>query len=103
MRQIGAMVVWAGGQTTQKLLEAMKNMYCTAVLGTTSFDLYVPTACKEVLGVEAKELGVKKVLGGGEAGLGRSRFGERSGNRGDAIRSGNHGAGRRYAGHVGGV
>jgi len=70
MRQIGAMVVWAGGQTTQKLLEAMKNMYCTAVLGTTSFDLYVPTACKEVLGVEAKELGVKKVLGGGEAGLG---------------------------------
>jgi len=70
MRHIGAMVVWAGGQTTQKLLEAMKNMYCTAVLGTTSFDLYVPTACKEVLGIEARELGVKKILGGGEAGLG---------------------------------
>jgi phenylacetate-coenzyme A ligase PaaK-like adenylate-forming protein len=70
MRHIGAMVVWAGGQTTQKLLEALQNMHCTAVLGTTSFDLYVPTACREILGVEAKELGVKKILGGGEAGLG---------------------------------
>lgn len=70
MRHIGATVVWAGGQTTQKLAETMRNMFCTAILGTTSFDLYLGEACRELIGVEAKTLGIKTMLGGGEAGLG---------------------------------
>ncbi len=70
MRHIGATVVWAGGQTTQKLAETVRNLYCSAILGTTSFDLYLGEACKELIGVEARDLNVRKVLGGGEAGLG---------------------------------
>jgi phenylacetate-coenzyme A ligase PaaK-like adenylate-forming protein len=70
MRHIGATVVWAGGLATQRLYETLRNMYCTAILGTTSFDLYLAEQCKEFLGVDAKDLGIKKILGGGEPGLG---------------------------------
>jgi phenylacetate-coenzyme A ligase PaaK-like adenylate-forming protein len=70
MRHIGATVVWAGGLATQRLLETLRNMYCTAILGTTSFDLYLGEHCKEFLGIDAKDLTIKKVLGGGEAGIG---------------------------------
>jgi phenylacetate-CoA ligase/benzoylacetate-CoA ligase len=49
-------------------------MNCTAILGTSSFDLYLAEHCKEMIGIEAKELGVKKVLGGGEPGLGEEPF-----------------------------
>jgi phenylacetate-coenzyme A ligase PaaK-like adenylate-forming protein len=69
MRHIGATVVWAGGLATQRLYETIRNMYCTAILGTTSFDLYLAEHCQEFLGVDPKELGIKKVLGGGEPGL----------------------------------
>lgn len=72
LRHIGAMVVWAGGQTTRRLLESMRNMFCTAILGTTSFDLYLAEHCKEFIGIDAKELGIKKILGGGEPGLGEA-------------------------------
>ncbi len=70
MRHIGATVVWAGGLATQRLLETLRNMYCTAILGTTSFDLYLAEHCKEFIGIDAKDLGIKKVLGGGESGIG---------------------------------
>ena len=70
MRHIGATVVWAGGLATQRLLETLRNMHCTAILGTTSFDLYLAEHCKEFIGIDAKDLTVKKVLGGGEAGIG---------------------------------
>jgi phenylacetate-CoA ligase/benzoylacetate-CoA ligase len=49
-------------------------MYCTAILGTTSFDLYLGENCKKFIGMEAKDLTVKKVLGGGEAGLGEEQI-----------------------------
>jgi len=70
MRHIGATVVWAGGFPTQRLFETIQHMHCTAILGTTSFDLYLAENCREYLGIEAKDLGIKKVLGGGEPGLG---------------------------------
>jgi phenylacetate-coenzyme A ligase PaaK-like adenylate-forming protein len=70
MRHIGATVVWAGGLATERLFETLRNMHCTAILGTTSFDLYLAENCKKYLGVDAKELGIKKILGGGEPGLG---------------------------------
>jgi phenylacetate-CoA ligase/benzoylacetate-CoA ligase len=70
MRHIGATVVWAGGLATERLFETLQNMHCTAILGTTSFDLYLAENCKKYLGVDAKELGIKKILGGGEPGLG---------------------------------
>lgn len=70
MRHIGATVVWAGGLATQRLFETIRNTHCTAILGTTSFDLYLAENCKKYLGIETRDLGIKKVLGGGEPGLG---------------------------------
>jgi phenylacetate-CoA ligase/benzoylacetate-CoA ligase len=70
MRHIGATVVWAGGLATERLFETLRNMHCTAILGTTSFDLYLAENCQKYLGIDAKELGIKKILGGGEPGLG---------------------------------
>lgn len=70
MRHIGATVVWAGGLPTERLFETLRNMHCTAILGTTSFDLYLAEHCRKYLGVDAKELGIRKILGGGEPGLG---------------------------------
>ncbi|MBA4391968.1 MAG: hypothetical protein C0407_00280 [Desulfobacca sp.] len=70
MRHIGATVVWAGGLATERLFETIRNMHCTALLGTTSFDLYLAENCQKYLGIDAKELGIKKILGGGEPGLG---------------------------------
>lgn len=77
MRHTGAAVVWTGGQTTQRMLETIRNMYCTAILGTTSFDLYLGENCRKFIGQEAKNLNVKKVLGGGEAGLGEEHIRQR--------------------------
>jgi phenylacetate-coenzyme A ligase PaaK-like adenylate-forming protein len=70
MRHIGATVVWAGGLTTLRLLETLRNLHCTALLGTTSFDIYLAEHCEEFIGIPAHKLGVKKILGGGESGLG---------------------------------
>lgn len=69
LRNIGAMTVWAGGLTTLRLLETIRNLHCTALLGTTSFDIYLPGHCEEFIGIPAKQLEVKKILGGGESGL----------------------------------
>jgi len=69
MRHIGATVVWAGGLATERLYETLRNMHCTAILGTTSFDLYLAENCRKYLGIDARELGIKKILGGGEPGL----------------------------------
>lgn len=69
LRNIGAMVAWAGGMTTLRLLETIRNLHCTALLGTTSFDIYLPEHCEEFIGIPARELGLKKILGGGESGL----------------------------------
>lgn len=69
LRKVGAMVVWAGGMTTLRLLETLRNLHCTALLGTTSFDIYLPEHCEEFLGFPARDLGLKKILGGGESGL----------------------------------
>ena len=52
------------------MLETLRNLHCTAILGTTSFDIYLGEHCHEYIGIPAKDLGVKKVLGGGESGLG---------------------------------
>ena len=69
LRNVGAMVVWAGGMTTLRLFETLRNLSCTALLGTTSFDIYLAENCEEFLGFPARELGLKKILGGGEPGL----------------------------------
>ncbi|MCR4419201.1 MAG: phenylacetate--CoA ligase family protein [Clostridia bacterium] len=70
MRHIGAMMVWTGGLSTARILETMKYLHCTVLQGTASFDVYLAEQCSRVLGIEPRELGISKVLGGGEPGLG---------------------------------
>ncbi|AGL03182.1 phenylacetate--CoA ligase family protein [Desulfoscipio gibsoniae] len=71
IRHIGATGVWAGGQgSTPRTIKTLKHLHCTALVGTTSFDRFLGEHFQEVTGLEAKELGVLKVLGGGEPGLG---------------------------------
>jgi phenylacetate-CoA ligase/benzoylacetate-CoA ligase len=70
MRHIGAMVVWTGGLSTARILQTMSYLHCTVLQGTASFDVYLAEQCQRLLGVEPRELGVQKVLGGGEPGLG---------------------------------
>jgi phenylacetate-CoA ligase/benzoylacetate-CoA ligase len=70
MRQIGATVVWAGGLATLRMLETIRNLHCTAMLGTASFDIYLAEQYEKILGVPASELGMKTIIGGGEPGLG---------------------------------
>ena len=77
MRHIGAVVVWAGGLPTGRLYETLRHVHANAILGTTSFDLYLGENCKKFLGIEARELGVKKILGGGEPGLGEEAIRQR--------------------------
>lgn len=70
LRHIGAMAVWAGGQTAARVMETIRYLHCTALVGTTSFDLYLGDHFREAAGIGANEVGMKKVLGGGEPGLG---------------------------------
>lgn len=69
LRRIGSMVVWAGGQSTVRIMETLRYLRCNAVVGTTSFDLYLGEHFPEVVSISARELGVRKVVGGGEPGL----------------------------------
>lgn len=69
IRHIGATTIWVGGMSTARILETIKHLHCTVLQATASFDVYLGEHCKEVLGIEGKELGITKVLGGGEPGL----------------------------------
>lgn len=70
IRHIGALTVWLGGLSTARILESMRHLHCTVLQATASFDVYLAEQCKELLGIDSRELGITKVLGGGEPGLG---------------------------------
>ncbi|MCR4420671.1 MAG: hypothetical protein QHH27_09430 [Clostridia bacterium] len=70
IRHIGATTVWIGGVSTTRVLEIMRYTHCNVLQATASFDVYLGEHCLEALGVEASRLGIVKVLGGGEPGLG---------------------------------
>lgn len=74
MRHVGATVVWCGGQSTSRIMDALRYLHCTAILGTVSFALHLGEHFQEVTGMEAKNLGVATVLGGGEPGLGEEHI-----------------------------
>ncbi len=70
IRNIGAMTVWPGNLSTSRMLETIRNLNCTVIQATASFNLYLAEHCPEALGIDPKELGITKILGGGEPGLG---------------------------------
>ena len=71
LRKLGANVVWAGGMSTERTLETIKSLQATALTATVSFEVYLAEHCREVMGYEPSSLGLKKLIGGGEPGMGQ--------------------------------
>ncbi len=76
-RRIGATLCWLGGLPTERILREMPRLRVTALLATTSFGLYLA----EKWGGAGHEAGqastLRKVLTGGEPGLGEPEIRER--------------------------
>ena len=70
IRNIGAMTVWPGNLSTSRMLETIRNLHCNVIQATVSFNLYLAERCQDALGVNPRELGITKIIGGGEPGLG---------------------------------
>ena len=70
-RRIGATLCWLGGFPTERILREMRHLRVTALLATTSFALHLAEQWDAV----GRETGIasrlRKVLGGGEPGLGQ--------------------------------
>jgi phenylacetate-CoA ligase/benzoylacetate-CoA ligase len=70
-RRIGATLCWLGGFPTERILREMRHLRVTALLATTSFALHLAEQWEAV----GRETGVgsrlRKVIGGGEPGLGQ--------------------------------
>lgn len=71
MRRIGATVAWLGGFPTERMVEGLRNLHVSALMSTTSFALHLTDQAPRLLGGPLSELGVRKLLGGGEGGLGQ--------------------------------
>ncbi|MGH8998308.1 MAG: phenylacetate--CoA ligase family protein [Acidimicrobiia bacterium] len=69
-RHLGATLAWLGGFPTDRLLASIPRLGVTGLLATASFGIYLTDHCAELTGRPAAELGVRKLLAGGEAGLG---------------------------------
>jgi phenylacetate-coenzyme A ligase PaaK-like adenylate-forming protein len=72
--RIGAAVAWLGGLPPERMLESMASLQASAVLATTSFVSYLSEHGERLSGRPARQLGVRKVLGGGEPGLGEEEI-----------------------------
>ncbi len=69
-RRLGATLCWLGGFPTDRILNEMRHLRCTALLATTSFALHLAQQ-----GLGSSHL--VKVLGGGEPGLGQPEIRQR--------------------------
>jgi phenylacetate-CoA ligase/benzoylacetate-CoA ligase len=76
-RRIGAALAWIGGLPTERIIRMLPRLQASAVLATTSFGTYLADRCRELIGQDASALGVRKLLGGGEPGIGQPEIRER--------------------------
>jgi phenylacetate-CoA ligase/benzoylacetate-CoA ligase len=76
-RRIGAALAWIGGLPTERIIRMLPRLQASAVLATTSFGTYLADRCRELIGHDASALGVRKLLGGGEPGIGQPEIRER--------------------------
>jgi len=67
LRRLGATVAWLGGYQPDQMLARLPMLQVTAMLTTTSFGVYLTE--QAIAGRMARDLGVKKLLAGGEPGL----------------------------------
>ena len=71
LRRLGATLVWAGGLPTERTLRTIQALHATALTATVSFEVYLTEHCESVLGVPPSALGLRKLIGGGEPGMGQ--------------------------------
>jgi phenylacetate-coenzyme A ligase PaaK-like adenylate-forming protein len=76
-RRIGAALAWIGGLPTERIIRMLPRLQATAVLATTSFGTYLADRCRDLVGRDASALGVRKLLGGGEPGIGQPEIRDR--------------------------
>jgi phenylacetate-coenzyme A ligase PaaK-like adenylate-forming protein len=77
LRALGANLVWPGGLSTSRVMATIEQLRVTAINATPSFALYLTDHCRELTGREPRELGVRKLVGGGEPGLGQPEIRQR--------------------------
>jgi len=70
-RRIGATLCWLGGFPTERIVRDMRRLRVTALLATTSFAQYLAERWSDVGRETGIQSSLKKVLGGGEPGLGQ--------------------------------
>jgi phenylacetate-coenzyme A ligase PaaK-like adenylate-forming protein len=69
LRQVGATLAWMGGYTPERVLGSLESLGANCLSATTSFLLYLTEHCARLTGRPPNELGVAKLIGGGEPGL----------------------------------
>ena len=70
LEQLGAVSIPAGAERrAEGVLKIIRDMKADALTLTPSFASYLVEKAPEVLGMEAKDLGVKIIVGGGESGF----------------------------------
>lgn len=70
LRGVGASLAWMGGYNPERVLGSLSDIGATCLSATTSLLLYITENCERLAGRKPHELGVSKLLGGGEPGLG---------------------------------
>jgi phenylacetate-CoA ligase/benzoylacetate-CoA ligase len=76
-QRIGAAVAWVGGLPPERMLSSLVALQASAVLCTTSFAVYLTDHSERLAGRPAWQLGVHKIIGGGEPGLGEPEIREK--------------------------
>ena len=64
IRNIGAFTVWPGNLSTSRMLETIRNLNCTVIQATVSFNLYLAEQCQAVLGVDPRSWELKNIRRG---------------------------------------
>jgi len=75
LEQLGAVSIPAGAERkAEGVLKIIRDLRATALVSTPSFAAYLAEKSPEVLGVPARELGVRVICGGGESGFEQPAF-----------------------------
>lgn len=75
VEHLGAIDVPAGAERrAEGFLRTMRDVGATVYFGTPSFASYLAEKAPEVLGIEARELGMRVICGGGESGFEQPSF-----------------------------
>jgi phenylacetate-coenzyme A ligase PaaK-like adenylate-forming protein len=70
-RRLGATLAWLGGLSAERILGLLTSTQATSILSTTSFATHLSDRAKDLTGNDAAALGVRKIVAGGEPGIGQ--------------------------------